>query len=411
MAISLDGSTGIQAPSTQLVGATSGVVTLTGAATAGTWSFTMPTTPGTAGYVLGTDGLGGTTWVAQTGGGGGGGSYTRTTITATAGQTNFTASYTVGYVQVYVNGILLDSTDYAATSGTVVVLSAAASAGDLVDVVAFTVGSITGSVTITGSPSSGQLTSWTGATSIQGITTGTGVATALGVNTGAAGSFVVNGGALGTPSSGTLTSVTGLPLTTGVTGLLPIANGGLAASVSPTTAGNTIFTTDGTNWSSTQKIVQASVQSGSGASLPFTGIPSWVKRITFSYQSLSTSGTSLPIVQLGTGATPTYTTSGYIGAVTAVVNAGASVGTTFSSGFAIVAALPATAAMNGFLTLVNLTGNTWVAQSITGRSDSAGNNNVGAGSVALGAVLTAVRLTMVNGTDTFDAGSVNILYE
>lgn len=51
------------------------------------------------------------------------------------------------------------------------------------------------------------------------ITTGTGVVTALGVNTGSAGAFVVNGGALGTPSSGTLTNCTGLPISTGVSGL------------------------------------------------------------------------------------------------------------------------------------------------------------------------------------------------
>ena len=402
------------------------------------------------------------------------GTYTRTTITATAGQTSFTANYTVNYVEVYLNGILLNSDDYTATTGTTVVLASAAAAGDIVDVLAINIGTFTGGVTITGTPTNGQLTNWTGSTSIQGITTGTGVATALGINTGTSGAFVVNGGALGTPSSGTLTSVTGLPLTTGVTGLLPIANGGLAASVSPTTAGNTIFTTDGTNWSSTQKIVRGTSVStattsftasisgttmtvtavgsgtiavgqlitgtgvtagttitalgtGSGSTgtytvsasqtvasttitivgVDFTSIPSWVKRITLMFQGTSLSGTSRYLVQLGTSGTPT--TTGYV-SNTSSMSATAVSSVASTAGFILYNGDNAAYSISAAFVFHNISSNIWIGSAVGGYTGVTGTLT-GGGVISLGGTLNMLRLTTVNGTDTFDAGSVNILYE
>jgi hypothetical protein len=62
------------------------------------------------------------------------------TYTATQGQTSFSATYTVGFVEVYLNGIRLSDNEYTASNGTSVVLSSGASLGDVIDIIAFTGG-------------------------------------------------------------------------------------------------------------------------------------------------------------------------------------------------------------------------------------------------------------------------------
>jgi hypothetical protein len=84
-------------------------------------------------------------------------SYTRTSFTATASQTTFTVTYTVGYIEVFLNGVLLNGADYTATNGTTVVLSIGAASGDIIETIAYntsavyvpTIGTITSASTIT----------------------------------------------------------------------------------------------------------------------------------------------------------------------------------------------------------------------------------------------------------------------
>ena len=150
------------------------------------------------------------------------------------------------------------------------------------------------------------------------------------------------------------------------------------------------------------------VASTSGTSIDFTSIPSWVKRITVMFTGVSTSGTSNIQVQLGTGGTPTYTTTGY--SAVGMGFGGTAGGTTaYTAGFGYSDGNVATNTAGGQYVFSNLTGNTWTCSVSMWRNSNA--IGLGAGFIALAAALTAVRITTVNGTDTFDAGSINILYE
>jgi hypothetical protein len=151
------------------------------------------------------------------------------------------------------------------------------------------------------------------------------------------------------------------------------------------------------------------VASTSGTSIDFTSIPSWVKRITVMFNGVSTSSTSLNQIQIGSGS---VSTSGYSSSANYGTGAGQVTGIV-TTGFVLEPAGPADAAnlRSGSVILTLINANTWVSQGNI-QSSSIGYAVVSAGrSPALGGALDRIRLTTVNGTDTFDAGTVNIMYE
>lgn len=192
-------------------------------------------------------------------------------------------------------------------------------------------------------------------------------------------------------------------------GVLAGGYGGLGASVSPTTAGNVLFTADGSVWSSTQKIVRGTaVTLTTQTSVDFTSIPSWVKRITMMFSGMSTNGTSLPQIQLGAGS---VTTTGYLSSSPFISNSANTTGQTTSTTGFVINQNGATLVSQGSIIFSSMGSNLWVAQGVLYQSTATTYTIFITGSITLSGTLDRVRLTTVNGTDTFDAGSVNILYE
>ena len=161
-----------------------------------------------------------------------------------------------------------------------------------------------------------------------------------------------------------------------------------------------------------QRITQGTaVASTSGTSIDFTGIPSWVKRITVMFNGVSTSGTANYRIQLGTGGAPT--TTGYSGTASWLTSGGSSTVNAYSAGFDLNSNTSATTLQYGVFVFLNLTGNTWVASGVGAQTTSANSTQQISGVISLSGTLNLVRITTVGSpaTDTFDAGSVNILYE
>jgi hypothetical protein len=214
-----------------------------------------------------------------------------------------------------------------------------------------------------------------------------------------------NGGtAISTDTSGTLNIVTGSgsganAITIDASQNVTFANA-ISVSGNATITG-TITATGGVSGG----IRSGTVVTASGTSVDFTSIPSGVKRITVMFNGVSTNGSSTIRLQLGDSGG--VETTSYAGTCTQI---GSTVSTIFStSGFDSTGDTSASQTRNGQLVFALLGSNTW---------SLLGAYNIGSafqylfcGTKTLSDTLDRVRITTVNGTDTFDAGSINILYE
>jgi hypothetical protein len=248
---------------------------------------------------------------------------------------------------------------------------------------------------------------------------------ALGVGSGGTGATTLTGYVKGSGTTAMTASAT-VP-TTDLTGTLGVANGGTGATtlaannvllgnngsalqaVAPSTSGN-VLTSNGTTWTSATPAAYpltsgTAVTSTSGTSIDFTSIPSWVKRITVMFNGVSTNGGSSKLIQIGAGS---VLTTGY-SASSATISSTTSA-SSYSTGFGISSG-GASEILNGSMTISLLGSNQWVCQGIFSTVAAGPYIWPFSGSVALGGTLDRVRITTVNGTDAFDAGSINILYE
>jgi hypothetical protein len=149
-----------------------------------------------------------------------------------------------------------------------------------------------------------------------------------------------------------------------------------------------------------------SVASTSGVSIDFTGIPSWVKRVTVMFNGVSKNGTSAYLFQLGTSVGIENT--GYVSKSAAIAVTGN--GYQESTAGFILYEDSAGVFLTGQVSITLFQGATFVATHTVTREATV-VPIVGAGKKTLSTTLDRVRITTVNGTDTFDAGSINIMYE
>ena len=173
------------------------------------------------------------------------------------------------------------------------------------------------------------------------------------------------------------------------------------------TAGTITADLTGTASGNARLVHETSQATTSGTFKDFTSIPSWVKKITVMLDRVSTNGNSPVIVQLGDSGG--FETTGYIGSGFSINGTNTCDRASYTDGFNILGLLAVNERI-GLLTIALVGTNVWVASG-TFLIGASGNSGGTQGMKELSATLDRIRLTTTNGTDTFDAGTVNIIYE
>jgi hypothetical protein len=175
----------------------------------------------------------------------------------------------------------------------------------------------------------------------------------------------------------------------------------------PAVAGTNTLTLQAGTATNSMNTLGTAVASTSGTSIDFTGLPAWIKRITVMFSGVSTSGTSNLLIRFGSGSVDT---SGYASVNGSILGTNTTNISTNTSGHLITPSVTAATNQSGTAILSLIGSNTWIVNGTSQRNDGVVNTVITT-KTALSGALDQVRITTVNGTDTFDAGTVNILYE
>jgi hypothetical protein len=239
-----------------------------------------------------------------------------------------------------------------------------------------------------------------------------GAITSSGVITSSTGALypLVSATSVSTATTSFTASISGTTMTVAVVGSGTLAVGQVLTGTGVTAGTSILAQLTGSAGSTGTYTVSAS-QTVSSTTITIVGqdfynIPSTAKRVTVMFAGFSVSDTSSPLIQIGTSSG--IETTGYIYTSMSVTNATTPGTTSYTTGFAI-RSFTAANPISGHMIITLVGSNLWVA-SYNGKNDT---NTVamGAGDKTLAGTLDRVRITTVNGTDTFDAGSINIMWE